>query len=100
VRTPSAIRRQLEHFRNGCTSDEQTRLAWITTLEWVLADLNLDLEKIKSQPESVTNPYVSLVTAATAAVHALRSYQHGNSSPELAEEIADALDSAIRRAIE
>jgi hypothetical protein len=27
-----------------------------------------------------------------AAGHALRSYQHGNSSPDLAEEIADEID--------
>jgi hypothetical protein len=40
-----------------------------------------------------------LVKAAIAAVHALRSYQYGNSSPELAEEIADALEAAIEAAI-
>jgi hypothetical protein len=30
-----------------------------------------------------------------AASHALRSYEHGNSSPELAKEIADAIDLEI-----
>jgi hypothetical protein len=30
-----------------------------------------------------------------AASHALRSYQHGNSSPELAAEVADAIDAAL-----
>jgi hypothetical protein len=39
-----------------------------------------------------------LMTAAAAAVHALRSYQYGNSSPELAEEVADALEAAIKKA--
>lgn len=36
-----------------------------------------------------------LVTALTGASHALRSYQYGNSSTELAEEIADACDEAL-----
>jgi hypothetical protein len=40
-----------------------------------------------------------LVTAAIAAVHALRSYQHGNSAPDLAAEIADALQVAIDGAL-
>ena len=40
-----------------------------------------------------------LVKAAIAAVHALRSYQYGNSSPDLAEEIADALEAAIEAAV-
>lgn len=31
----------------------------------------------------------------TAAYHALRSYQHGNSSPELAKEIADRLEPIV-----
>lgn len=39
-----------------------------------------------------------LTKAAAAAVHALRSYQYGNSSPELAEEVADALEAAIKKA--
>lgn len=36
-----------------------------------------------------------LIKAGLAAVHALRSYQYGNASPELAEEIADVLEAAI-----
>jgi len=42
--------------------------------------------------------YAELVKAATAAVHALRSYQHGNASTELAGEIADALEAALNNA--
>jgi hypothetical protein len=42
--------------------------------------------------------YTELVKAATAAVHALRSYQYGNDSTELAEEIADALEAALNNA--
>jgi len=34
-----------------------------------------------------------------AAMHALRSYQYGNSSPDLAAEIADALQTAIDGAL-
>ncbi len=33
--------------------------------------------------------------ALTGALHALRSYQHGNASPDLAEEVADACEAAL-----
>lgn len=39
-----------------------------------------------------------LVKTLRAAIHALRSYQYGNSSTELAQEIADAGDEALRAA--
>lgn len=35
-----------------------------------------------------------------AALDALRSYQYGNASPELAEEIADALESELDRVVD
>ena len=41
-----------------------------------------------------------LIKVATAALKALRSYQYGNSSPELAKEIADALESALVGALD
>ncbi len=41
-----------------------------------------------------------LMQVATAALEALRSYQYGNSSPELAEEVADALENALGRALD
>lgn len=34
---------------------------------------------------------VKLVALLIAAAHALRSYEYGNSSPDLAEEMADAI---------
>lgn len=37
-----------------------------------------------------------LVAALQAAVMALRSYQYGNSAPELAKDIADAGEEALR----
>lgn len=36
-----------------------------------------------------------LLSAAWAAIAALRSYQYGNTSPELAEEVADVLERAL-----
>lgn len=39
-----------------------------------------------------------LAHTLTAASHALRSYQYFNSSTELAEEIADQCDEALKRA--
>ena len=39
-----------------------------------------------------------LLAACEAAYHALRSYQYGNSAPELAAEVADDLAVAIAKA--
>lgn len=40
-----------------------------------------------------------LLDAAHAAYHALKSYQHGNAAPDLAEECAAALMIAILKAV-
>jgi len=48
----------------------------------------------------MTSAHTDLLRAAVAAVHALRSYQYGNSAPDLAEEIADALDKAVGAALD
>ena len=42
----------------------------------------------------------TLLKTLKACSHALRSYQYGNSSEELAEEMADAADAAIKQAEE
>jgi hypothetical protein len=39
-----------------------------------------------------------LLTVASAASHALKSYEHGNGSPDLARSCAAALDAAIAKA--
>ena len=41
-----------------------------------------------------------LINAAVAALEALRSYQYGNSSPDLAEGVADALQSALDKVLD
>ena len=46
------------------------------------------------------SPFAELITVATAAVHALRSYQYGNASPDLAQTVADKLTAAIQKALE
>ncbi len=43
------------------------------------------------------NALRGLKTPLQAAAQALRSYQHGNSGPDLAEEVADACDAALVR---
>lgn len=40
-----------------------------------------------------------LILIATSALQALRSYEYGNSSTELADEVADALELAIEEAL-
>ena len=54
------------------------------------AELEAMLHRANTQP--------GLVKILESAKHALRSYQHCNSSPELAEEIADACDAALKAA--
>lgn len=39
-----------------------------------------------------------LLKGCRSAVSALRSYQHGNSAPDLAKEVADAVEAAIAKA--
>lgn len=46
------------------------------------------------------SPDPALVKALEAASHALRSYQHGNASHELAQEIADHCDAILTKARE
>jgi hypothetical protein len=41
---------------------------------------------------------LSLREAAEAALHALRSYQYGNTAPDLAEGCADVLEAALKKA--
>ena len=40
---------------------------------------------------------MTLREVATAASHALRSYQYGNASPELAERMANSIDAVMAR---
>jgi|ERR1044072_3538970 hypothetical protein len=44
------------------------------------------------------NAYDELLAACRAAYDALRSYQHGNASPDLAKEVADKLSGVIAKA--
>jgi hypothetical protein len=49
-----------------------------------------------------SNPLIKaaprLLVTVEGAMHALRSYQYGNSSTELAESMADACEGALREA--
>jgi hypothetical protein len=54
-----------------------------------LFGLRLDKKLMEATPE--------ILTLLTAASHALRSYQYGNSATDLAKEIADKCDDLIRR---
>jgi hypothetical protein len=47
---------------------------------------------------SVARAYLDLLAVAHGACLALRSYQHGNASPELAEEVAVNLAATLARA--
>ncbi len=47
-----------------------------------------------------SSPVAKLVTAAIAATHALRSYENGNSAPDLARGIADHLEQVIAEVLD
>lgn len=47
---------------------------------------------------TAVNCHADLLQILRAASHALRSYQHGNASPDLAAEVADAVDYRIAKA--
>ncbi len=94
MRTPETVRRHLKHLREACNSDPIERQTWAAALEWALGE-----DEFPEITAGLT-PFAELITAAIAARHALRSYQYGNASTELAAEIADSLDTAIRQALE
>ena len=48
--------------------------------------------------ELIVNRAAQLYEACGAAYNALRSYQHGNTAPELEQEIADHLQEVIAKA--
>ena len=48
----------------------------------------------------MTSDTAELLKASIEALDALRSYQHGNSSPDLAEEVANHLETAITAELE
>ncbi len=54
-------------------------------------DENLYRELLEAYDKKL-DKFANLLRSAS---HALRSYQHGNSSPDLAEETADAIDKAV-----
>lgn len=51
-------------------------------------------------PDPNESPLEQAVRALTAAGHALRSYQYGNSAPDLADAVAADCDAALKRLAE
>lgn len=47
---------------------------------------------------TAVNAHADLMNAAQAAVYALKSYEYGNSSPELAQGVIVALEAALKLA--
>jgi hypothetical protein len=56
---------------------------------WALVEARQPASKVGR-----TTGQIQSAELLTAAEHALRSYQHGNASPDLAEEVADAIAKA------
>lgn len=62
------------------------------------AELNASFDKLAKTMLKVKRDRDELLDACVTASHALKSYQHGNASPDLAIETAALLDATIDRA--
>ncbi len=58
-------------------------------------DLQCQLNSLGAKIDERLAENARLRKMLTSAINALRSYQYGNSSPDLAEEIADACEVAL-----
>lgn len=57
--------------------------------------LNKDLTAARAQRDYLEAGNKRLQDLLHSAVHALRSYQYGNGSPDLAEEVANSVEKAL-----
>jgi hypothetical protein len=57
--------------------------------------LEHDYERLQVELDAWAAYIESKNTLLLSALHALRSYQYGNSSPELAEEVADKIEKEL-----
>lgn len=57
--------------------------------------MNDEAEELRTETERLRETTRDSRLLLVAASFALRSYQHGNSSPALAEEVADTIDAAL-----
>jgi len=62
------------------------------------AELNANFDKLQTIALKVKRDRDELLYACQTASHALKSYQYGNASPDLAIETAALLDATIARA--
>lgn len=59
--------------------------------------MNASYQELHAAYKQVRGAGDELLAACDAAYNALRSYQHGNTAPELAQEIADHLQEVIAK---
>lgn len=76
-----ALLAEVEHYAAAMTMGEKHRRAWVEECQ---------------RADRLEADNAALRKIAAAASHALRSYQYGNASTELAESTADAIDAAMR----
>jgi glucose-6-phosphate 1-dehydrogenase len=77
---------QSTEHRGDCTNEP------FTCIRCIADEARADAEATMKAEEEAGLAWTqqeSVVQALTAAMHALRSYQYGNGSPELAESVAD-----------
>jgi hypothetical protein len=84
------------YIHSGWNGDfEYARYGW-RGQEWCIPMAPYD-ENWEAHAAAV-NARDQLMNAAQAASHALKSYEYGNSSPELAQEVIVALEAALAKA--
>lgn len=65
------------------------------TLEQSLEGLKVAAQAAMEKMDELRVERQALLDACKAASHALKSYQYGNASPDLAKEMAEYCDAAI-----
>jgi hypothetical protein len=71
---------------------DKRELASVTLAELMV---RADFALVQAKAQQSTAPRPLIVAALQGAILALRSYQHGNTAPDLAREMADACEAAL-----
>ena len=71
-----------------------------TTADECPTCLNAEIARLKARLEEAEAAAPDLLKACEGAMNALRSYQYGNSSPDLAKDVSDYLQAIIAKAKE
>lgn len=79
---------------NALQIEYESRVAWIDKMNGILGYDNTDGFHSAPDPHELAGTYVRLLAGC---YHAIKAYANGNSSPELAQEMAGAIEPFVNR---